>query len=113
MPRCRCVPRCYNRADPIVCGCKCERKIASAGEACSRLAWVQVLLPEPGSSRTKARGPVNIPRGLRNVMKRFTTVLMLLIVLAASAFANSAKDAKQLYQKGKLAEARQDYISAY
>ncbi len=46
-------------------------------------------------------------------MKRFTTVLMLLIVLAVSAFANAAKEAKQLYQKGKLAEARQDYITAY
>jgi len=45
-------------------------------------------------------------------MKRFTTVL-LLIVLAVSAFANAAKDAKQLYQQGKQAEARQDYITAY
>ncbi len=46
-------------------------------------------------------------------MKRATTLLTLLIVLAVSAFANPAKEAKQLYQKGKAAEARQDYISAY
>jgi len=46
-------------------------------------------------------------------MKRFTTVLMLLIVLAVSAFANAAKEARQLYLKGKQAEARQDYITAY
>ena len=46
-------------------------------------------------------------------MRRFTGVLALLLMLAASAFANSDKQAKQLYDKGKNAEARQDYISAY
>ena len=46
-------------------------------------------------------------------MKRFTTLLTLLAVLAVSAFASADKEAKQLFQKGKDAEARQDYISAY
>ena len=46
-------------------------------------------------------------------MKRFTGVLMLLVVLAVSAFASADKDAKKLYEKGKQAEARQDYITAY
>jgi general secretion pathway protein D len=46
-------------------------------------------------------------------MKRFTGVLALLLVLAAAAFASADKQAKALYEKGKLAEARQDYISAY
>ncbi|HLI77358.1 MAG TPA: cohesin domain-containing protein [Acidobacteriaceae bacterium] len=46
-------------------------------------------------------------------MKRFTAVLALLFMLAALAFASASKEAKKLYQKGKLAEARQDYISAY
>jgi len=46
-------------------------------------------------------------------MKRFTSLLTLLLVLAVSAFASADKEAKQLYQRGKDAEARQDYISAY
>ncbi len=46
-------------------------------------------------------------------MKRFTGALALLLVLAVSAFANNAKQAKALYDKGKIAEARQDYITAY
>jgi len=46
-------------------------------------------------------------------MKRFTAVLALLLMVAVSAFANTDKQAKQLYDKGKQAEARQDYISAY
>ena len=46
-------------------------------------------------------------------MKRFISLLTLLCVLAVSAFASASKQAKQLYQKGKLAEARQDYIAAY
>jgi general secretion pathway protein D len=46
-------------------------------------------------------------------MKRFISLLTLLCVLAVSAFASADKEAKQLYQKGKLAEARQDYIAAY
>lgn len=46
-------------------------------------------------------------------MKRFISVLTLLCVLAVSAFASADKQAKQLYDKGKLAEARQDYIGAY
>ncbi len=46
-------------------------------------------------------------------MKRFTGVLALLLILAASALASNAKQAKQLYQKGVEAQARQDYITAY
>lgn len=46
-------------------------------------------------------------------MKRFTAVLALLFLLAALGFASASKEAKKLYQKGKIAEARQDYISAY
>src|SRR5579863_3348272 len=46
-------------------------------------------------------------------MKRVTTLLALLAVLTVAAFASADKEAKQLYQKGKDAEARQDYISAY
>jgi general secretion pathway protein D len=46
-------------------------------------------------------------------MRRFTGVLTLLLMLAVLAFASADKQAKELYQKGKDAEARQDYISAY
>ena len=46
-------------------------------------------------------------------MKRFTAVLALLLMVAVSAYANTDKQAKQLFDKGKQAEARQDYISAY
>ena len=46
-------------------------------------------------------------------MKRFTGVLALLLIMAVSAFASNAKQAKQLYQKGVDAQARQDYITAY
>ena len=46
-------------------------------------------------------------------MKRFTAVLALLLMVAVSALANTDKQAKQLYDKGKQAEARQDYITAY
>ena len=46
-------------------------------------------------------------------MKRFTAVLALLLVLAAAALASTDKQAKALYEKGKQAEARQDFITAY
>ena len=46
-------------------------------------------------------------------MKRLTAVLALLLMVAVSAYANTDKQAKQLYEKGKDAEARQDYITAY
>jgi general secretion pathway protein D len=46
-------------------------------------------------------------------MKRFTGVLALLLILAVSALASTVKQAKQLYQKGVEAQARQDYITAY
>jgi len=46
-------------------------------------------------------------------MKRFTGVLALLLILAVSALASNTKQAKQLYQKGVEAQARQDYITAY
>jgi general secretion pathway protein D len=46
-------------------------------------------------------------------MKRFSGVLVLLLMVAVSALASSDKQAKQLYQKGSEAQARQDYITAY
>jgi len=46
-------------------------------------------------------------------MKRLTAVLALLLVLLAAALASTDRQAKALYDKGKQAEARQDYISAY
>ena len=46
-------------------------------------------------------------------MKRLTTLLTLVAVITVAAFASTDKEAKQLFQKGKDAEARQDYISAY
>ncbi len=46
-------------------------------------------------------------------MKRLTGVFALLLVLVAAALASTDKQAKALYDKGKQAEARQDYISAY
>lgn len=46
-------------------------------------------------------------------MKRFTGVLALLLMVAVSALASNVKQAKQLYQKGAEAQARQDYITAY
>jgi len=46
-------------------------------------------------------------------MKRFTGVLALLLTVAVLAFASADKQAKQLFEKGKQAEARQDYIAAY
>ncbi len=47
-------------------------------------------------------------------MKRFTRVLALLLIGAVlPAVASNDKAAKALYQKGKAAEIRQDYIAAY
>ncbi len=46
-------------------------------------------------------------------MKRFTGVLTLLLILAVSALASTDKAAKAAFEKGKTAEARQDYITAY
>jgi general secretion pathway protein D len=46
-------------------------------------------------------------------MKRFTGVLALLLMVAVSALASTDKQAHALYQKGKDAEIRQDYIAAY
>ncbi len=46
-------------------------------------------------------------------MKRFSGVLVLLLLVAVSAIASSDKQAKQLFQKGTEAQARQDYIAAY
>jgi len=62
--------------------------------------------------------PFGVPRkysgSLGNVMKRFTRVLaMVLIVAILPAMASSDKAAKALYEKGKAAEAREDYIAAY
>ena len=47
------------------------------------------------------------------MMKRFTGVLTLLLILAVSALASTDKAAKAAFEKGKAAEARQDFITAY
>ncbi len=47
------------------------------------------------------------------MMKRFTGVLTLLLILAVSALASNDKAAKAAFEKGKAAEARQDFITAY
>ncbi len=77
----------------------------SMGPSLTSGAWL--------GGRTEAKSLVRIPGVSRNVMKRFTGVLALLLVLVAAALASTDKQAKALYDKGKLAEARQDYISAY
>jgi general secretion pathway protein D len=46
-------------------------------------------------------------------MKRFTSVLALLLIIALPALASTDKAAKAAYEKGKAAEARQDFITAY
>ncbi len=47
-------------------------------------------------------------------MKRVTRVLAILLMVAAlPAMASSDKAAKALFEKGKAAEAREDYIEAY
>src|SRR5271166_1250577 len=76
----------------------------SASQSLKTGAWCQ----PHGGERSGSNSP-----SPRNVMKRFTSLLTLLLVLAVSAFASADKKAKQLYQRGKDAEARQDYISAY
>jgi general secretion pathway protein D len=66
------------------------------------------------SGRLLGEGSGTIPRGLSNVMKRFSRVLaMLLMVAVLPAVASTDKAAKALYEKGKAAEARNDYIEAY
>ena len=46
-------------------------------------------------------------------MKRFFSVLAMLLVTVALSAGSSDKAAKALYEKGKAAEAREDYIEAY
>ena len=68
-------------------------------------------LCSPAAQRRQVR---RNSRGLSNVTKRFTSFLaMLLVVAVLPAMASTDKAAKALYQKGKAAEARQDYIEAY
>ena len=56
----------------------------------------------------------DFPGVYSNVMKWVTCILaVLLIVAAVPAMASSDKAAKALYEQGKAAEARQDYITAY
>src|SRR5271156_5287701 len=90
-----------------------QRQVGLGTSPCSRLTWVQVLHPEPALRPHGGKGLVRIPGVSRNVMKRLTGVLALLLVLVAAALASTDKQAKALYDKGKQAEARQDYISAY
>ncbi len=105
---------CYNRRDDG------QVPRLSAG-------WVQlqaVLTFDVGLSLTFRRpgisephrgdGPGTNPRGFNDVIKRFTRVLaMLFIVAALPALASNDKPANALYEKGKAAQARQDYIEAY
>src|SRR5450756_994996 len=65
-------------------------------------------------NRSRAEFRRNFPGVLRNLMKRFTRVLAVLLIGAVlPALASNDKAAKALYQKGKAAEVRQDYIAAY
>src|ERR1035441_11114778 len=62
----------------------------------------------------KGRVPAQSPGVLRNLMKRFTRVLAVLLIGAVlPVLASNDKAAKALFQKGKAAEVRQDYIAAY
>src|ERR1039457_3435671 len=72
-------------------------------------------VPEPAiATRTRAGFRRNSPGVLRNLMKRFTRVLAVLLIGALlPAVASNDKAAKSLYEKGKAAEVRQDYIAAY
>src|ERR1017187_8420232 len=84
-------------------------------EPCSRLAWAQVLRSGAGNLYShESRVAAQFPRVLRNLMKRFTRVLAVLLIGALlPAVASNDKAAKSLYEKGKAAEVRQDYIAAY
>src|SRR6516165_5261162 len=57
----------------------------------------------------------NFPGVYSNVMKWVTCILAVLVIALAAmpAMASSDKAAKALYEQGKAAEARQDYITAY
>src|ERR1022692_1935149 len=62
----------------------------------------------------KGRVPAQSPGVLRNLMKRFTRVLAVLLIGAVlPVLVSNDKAAKALFQKGKAAEVRQDYIAAY
>src|SRR5580704_7042484 len=102
---------CYNRADVVRLFVLAMRKRTSACadvyRACK--SYHRSLM----SLTVRSRQVRSNPLVLRNVMKRFTGVLALLLILAVSALASNAKQAKQLYQKGVDAQARQDYITAY
>src|ERR1022692_2532923 len=84
-------------------------------EPCSRLAWAQVLRSGAGNLYShESRVAAQFPRVLRNLMKRFTRVLAVLLIGALlPAVASNDKAAKSLYEKGRAAEVRQDYIAAY
>src|SRR5580704_7520361 len=106
---------CYNRGDNT-------QLARSSGPRCGHAQAVLTFDVSPSltircpgiSGHTEAMGPAQFPGVLKDVMKRFTRVLaMLLIVAALPALASNDKAAKALYDKGKAAEARQDYIEAY
>src|SRR5271166_4416500 len=106
--------RCYNRADyPInfAAGCWCTRmQTVLTFNVGPSLTFRSPCL----SGQMWRKGSAQFPGVFKNVMKRFTRVLaMLLIVAALPAMASSDKAAKALFQKGKAAEVRQDYIAAY
>src|SRR5271157_1077002 len=106
--------RCYNRADyPInfAAGCWCTRmQTVLTFNVGPSLTFRSPCL----SGQMWRKGSAQFPGVFKNVMKRFTRVLaMLLIVAALPAMASSDKAAKALFEKGKAAEVRQDYIAAY
>ncbi len=62
----------------------------------------------------RERGRRNFPGVLGDVIKSsFRILAVLLLVAALPALASTDKQAKALYEQGKAAEAREDYITAY
>src|SRR5208337_960329 len=91
---------------------------AGSGVECKSVLTFDVggslTVRSPCSLAAARRGSGINPRGFKDVMKRLTCVLtMLLIVATLPAFASTDKQAKALFEQGKAAEAREDYITAY
>lgn len=75
-----------------------------------------LTFPEASALRAALGGkcPAQIPGVYSNVMKWFIRILATLLIMAClPAMASSDKAAKALYEQGKAAEAREDYITAY
>jgi len=107
-------PRCYNRGNCSEFCCACAKqciRVKPAHICYGRKSYI----PETRALWPLAReGCGSIPWGFSRVMKRFTRLLaMLLTVSVLAAASSNDKAAKALYEKGKAAEAREDYIEAY